>query len=255
MLFYPIGHTIIHIECTASTNNYAISQVSGNETKDGAVFLTYRQTAGRGQRNNQWESEDGKNLTFSIFLRPSFLEVPRQFMLSKVICLGLLSFLGRFAGELKIKWPNDIYAGNRKICGILIENAVMGHVISQSVIGIGLNMNQTVFRSSAPNPVSLKMITGTDFDLETSLQDLLREIDLFYLKLRQGRYPELDEAFHKNLYRLNEWHRFRDETHEYTGMITGVNAIGQLCIREEDGARHEYHFKEVEYRSKQDPPE
>ncbi|MEL7586014.1 MAG: biotin--[acetyl-CoA-carboxylase] ligase [Prolixibacteraceae bacterium] len=247
MLFSTIGHTIIHIDRTESTNNYAISEVAVNEVQDGAVFLTCRQTAGRGQRDNRWESEDGKNLTFSIFLRPSFLEAHRQFMLSKMVCLGLVSFLSRHTENVKIKWPNDIYVGARKVCGILIENAIMGNTISQSVIGIGLNINQTSFLSPAPNPVSLKMITGMEYDLEVSLRELLSAIDLWYVRLREGRYRELDDAFYENLYRLNEWHRFRDEAHEYTGMITGVNAIGQLCIREKDGAQHEYHFKEVEY--------
>lgn len=247
MLFHPIGHTMIHVDRTESTNNYAISQVAVNEVEDGAVFLTYRQTAGRGQRNNRWESEDGKNLTFSIFLKPSFLEIHRQFMLSKMVCLGLVSFLSRHTEGVKIKWPNDIYVGGRKICGILIENAIMGSTISQSVIGIGLNMNQTRFLSPAPNPVSLKMVTGKEYPLEVSFRELLNAIDLWYVRLREGRYRELDEAFHENLYRLDEWHRYRDETHAYTGMITGVNAIGQLCIREQDGQAHEYHFKEVEY--------
>lgn len=241
------GHTIIHIKSTESTNNYAMGQIAVNEAKEGTVFLTYEQTAGRGQLNNQWESEAGKNLTFSVFIRPDFLEIHRQFMLSKAVCLGLVSFLSRYTGGGKIKWPNDIYVGTRKICGILIENAVMSGIISQSVIGIGLNMNQTIFRSSAPNPVSLKMITGHDYDLEKMLQELLKEVNDFYQKLRTGKFKELDRDFHDQLYRLNEWHTYRDETHEYTGKIVGVNSIGQLRIREESGAMHEYHFKEVEY--------
>ncbi|MGV8091435.1 MAG: biotin--[acetyl-CoA-carboxylase] ligase [Mangrovibacterium sp.] len=246
-MFQQIGHTIISIKRTASTNNYAINQVAVNEVEEGTVFLAYEQTAGRGQANNQWESEAGSNLTFSILLRPAFLEIQKQFMLSKVVCLGLVNFLCRYIENVKIKWPNDIYVGDRKICGILIENAVISGVISQSVVGIGLNINQTVFRSPAPNPVSLKMITGKDYDLNVLIKELLNEIDRFYLKLRDGRYAELDQAFHEKLYRLNEWHHFRDESHEYTGMIIGVNPIGQLRIQEQNGSTYEYHFKEVEY--------
>lgn len=241
------GHTILSLKRIKSTNNYAISQVAVNEIEEGTVFLAYEQTAGKGQLNNQWESEAGKNLTFSILLRPAFLEIQKQFMLSKVICLGVVSFLCRYIEHVTIKWPNDIYVGDKKICGILIENAVMSGIISQSIVGVGLNINQTVFRSQAPNPVSLKMITKDDYDLGVLIKELLNEIDRFYLKLRNECYAGLDEAFHEKLYRRDRWHRFRDESHEYTGMITGVNPIGQLRIREKDGPVHEYHFKEVEY--------
>ncbi|MDD4190288.1 MAG: biotin--[acetyl-CoA-carboxylase] ligase [Mangrovibacterium sp.] len=242
-----IGHTIISLPSTPSTNNYAISQATDNEAEEGVVFLAYEQTAGRGQISNRWESEAGKNLTFSIVLKPAFLDIHRQFMLSKAVCLGLVSFLSRYADGVKVKWPNDIYLGDRKISGILIENAVMSSVISQSVVGIGLNVNQTVFRSSAPNPVSLKMITGVDYDLGVLIKELLNEIDQLYLKLKQNCYRELSRAYRENLYRLGQWHPFRDQEHAYTGMIDGVNPIGQLRIREKDGPVHEYHFKEVEY--------
>jgi len=246
-MFSEIGHTIISVRRTESTNNYAISQVAVNEIEEGTVFLAYAQTAGKGQLNNHWESEAGMNLTFSILLRPAFLEIQKQFMLSKVVCLGLASFLCRSVENVKIKWPNDIYVGDSKICGILIENAIMGSTISQSVIGIGLNMNQTSFRSPAPNPVSLKMITGKDYALDLAIKELLKEIDLYYMKLRSGQFEELDRVFHDQLYRLNEWHSYRDETHVYSGKIIGVNPIGQLRIQEKDGFVHEYHFKEVEY--------
>ncbi|MGD9557344.1 MAG: biotin--[acetyl-CoA-carboxylase] ligase [Mangrovibacterium sp.] len=242
-----IGHTVITARTVESTNNYAISQCAGNEIEEGTVFLAYEQTAGRGQIHNRWESEAGMNLTFSIVLKPSFLEIQKQFMLSKAVSLGLVDFLSRYTEDVKIKWPNDIYAGDGKICGILIENAIMAGTISQSVVGIGLNINQTRFLSPAPNPVSLKMITGRDYDLDVLVKELLSEIDRSYGCLREGRFRELDEAFHARLYRLNEWHPYRDAAHQYTGMITGVNPIGQLRIREEDGPEHAYHFKEVEY--------
>jgi BirA family biotin operon repressor/biotin-[acetyl-CoA-carboxylase] ligase len=246
-MFQQIGHTIIHIESLESTNNYAIRQVVVNEVEEGTVFLAYEQMAGRGQVNNQWESEAGMNLTFSILLRPSFLEIQKQFMLSKIVCLGLVSFLCRSVDPVKIKWPNDIYVGDRKICGVLIENAVMSGIISHSVVGIGLNINQTIFRLPAPNPVSLKMITGKDYDLDVAIKELLKEIDLYYMKLRSGQFEELDRAFHDKLYRLNEWHTYRDEIHIYSGKIIGVNPIGQLRIQEKDGPVHAYYLKEVEY--------
>ena len=246
-MLQQIGHTIIPIKRIESTNNYAINQLAVNEVEEGTVFLAYEQTAGKGQLNNRWESEAGMNLTFSVFLKPAFLEIQKQFMLSKIVCLGLVSFLEQYVEGVKIKWPNDMYVSDRKICGILIENAVMSGIISQSVVGIGLNINQTVFRSQAPNPVSLKMITGKDYALDLAIKELLKEIDLYYMKLRSGQFEELNRAFHDHLYRLDEWHAYRDESHQYTGMIIGVNPIGQLRILEKDGSIHDYHFKEVEY--------
>jgi BirA family biotin operon repressor/biotin-[acetyl-CoA-carboxylase] ligase len=245
---YPhIGKTIVSIKCTESTNNYASRQVRENEVEAGTVFLAYEQTAGRGQHTNQWEAEAGKNLTFSIFLQPTFLDIRRQFMLSKAICMGLHTFLSHYVEGVKIKWPNDIYVGERKICGILIENAVMNGTITQTIIGIGLNINQTKFLSEAPNPVSLKMVTGNDYQLDEMLTGLLNEIGHFFKKLEAGQFDGLDNAFHQNLYRLNEWRQFKDETHKYTGQIIGVNQIGQLKIQEQNGPVWEYHFKEVAY--------
>ncbi|MGE4586811.1 MAG: biotin--[acetyl-CoA-carboxylase] ligase [Mangrovibacterium sp.] len=246
-MFQHMARSLVKIRRTSSTNNYAIRQMADHELKEGTVFLAYEQTDGKGQLNNRWESEEGKNLTFSIVLMPAFLDIRKQYMLSKVVCLGLVAFLSRFTRGVMIKWPNDIYAGDRKICGILFENAVMGGDLAYSVVGIGLNINQTVFRSSAPNPVSLKMITGKDYDLDVMLYELLKEIDALYLKLQNGFFDELNRAFHEKLYRLNEWRTYKDENHEYSGEIIGVNTTGQLKIREKDGFIHEYHFKEVEY--------
>jgi BirA family biotin operon repressor/biotin-[acetyl-CoA-carboxylase] ligase len=242
-----IGKTIVYIECTESTNNYASRQVRENEVKAGTVFLAYEQTGGRGQHRNHWEAEAGKNLTMSIFMQPFFLDIRRQFMLSKAVCLGVQAFLNLYVEGVKIKWPNDIYVGGRKICGILIENAVMNGIITQSIIGTGLNINQTEFLSEAPNPVSLKMITGEDYHLDEMLTGSLKAIDNFYQKLEAGQLDELDHAFYQNLYRLNEWHQYRDETRQYTGRIIGVNQIGQLKIQEQNGPVWEYHFKEVAY--------
>ena len=235
------------IESTESTNNYATRQVRENEVKEGTVFLTYNQTAGRGQVGNSWESAPGKNLSFSILLRPFFLDIHRQYLLSKVVCLSLEQVLSQLVDDVKIKWPNDIYVGDQKIAGVLIENAIMNGQISQSIIGIGLNVNQAQFYSDAPNPVSLKMLTGRDFDLEQVFQGILAAMNEFYAYLEAGEFEKLDQLFYERMYRLNEWHAYRDENHRYTGKITGVNGIGQLKVEERDGTLHEYHFKEVSY--------
>jgi BirA family biotin operon repressor/biotin-[acetyl-CoA-carboxylase] ligase len=242
-----IGKTIVKVDRTESTNNYAIGQVYENEVEEGTVFLAHDQTAGRGHFANKWESEAGKNLTFSIFIQPAFLPVYQTFMLSKVVCLGIENCLSKFIDDVKIKWPNDIYVNDRKACGILIENGIMNSQIRQSVIGVGLNVNQARFYSDASNPVSLKLISGETYDLDALLKEVLQSIDYYYAQLVAGKFEYLDQEFHDRLYRFDEWHAFKDENHHYTGKITGVNEIGQLRIQEKDGPMHEYHFKEVVY--------
>lgn len=242
-----IGQTIVRLERTGSTNNYAIGQMRENEVEEGAVFLAVSQTEGKGQQANRWESEDGKNLTFSIVLKPAFLEIIDQFMLSKAVCLGICGFLSSRVDGIRIKWPNDIYAGDRKICGILIENSILGGRFASSVVGIGLNINQLRFVSDAPNPVSLAQLTGQEADLDWVLAEVLSSIDGYYRLLLAGEYEMINDEFEAQLYRRGEWHRFRDEHHTYTGRIIGVNKIGQLRVEEENGWVNEYHFKEVSY--------
>lgn len=242
-----IENRIVRIQMTDSTNNYANQQIRVNHIPEGTVFLTYEQTSGRGQMKNIWESESGKNLTFSLVLYPGFLEIRRQFMLSKVVTLGIYKAISKYVSQLKIKWPNDIYVGNMKLGGILIENSIMNGLIKSSVIGIGLNVNQTVFTSPAPNPVSLQLLTNQHYDCEKILTEIISGIDDYYKLLSLGEEEQIDSEFIACLYRLNEKHRFRTEDDDFVGEIVGVNEIGQLLIKNPDGQIQEFHFKEVEF--------
>jgi len=242
-----IGNTIVRLQETESTNNYANTQIRENVVLEGTVFLAYEQTAGRGQLSNFWESEAGKNLTFSLVLYPDFLEIRRQFMLSKVVTLGIYTALHKYVDQLKIKWPNDIYAGNRKLGGILIENSIMYGLLKSSVVGIGLNVNQSVFHSTAPNPVSLQILTNQHYDTDCLLTEVLTAINYYYMLLREGEDEKIDQEFISVLYRLNEKHLFKAEDEVFSGEIIGVNEIGQLLVRKENGKIMDFHFKEVEF--------
>ena len=242
-----IGKKIIRLQKVDSTNNYANTQLKGNELADGTVFLAYEQSSGRGQINNLWESEPGKNLAFSIVLFPGFLDIRRQFMLSKVVTLGIYKALSKHVDHLRIKWPNDIYAGNKKLGGILIENSIMYSSIKNSVIGIGINVNQTVFLSNAPNPVSLKTLTNKQYDCELVLSEILSGIDFYYALLKDGEEELIDREFISVLYRRNEKHWFLAEQQMFEGEIIGVNEIGQLLIQKTNGEIQDFHFKEVEF--------
>jgi BirA family biotin operon repressor/biotin-[acetyl-CoA-carboxylase] ligase len=218
-----------------------------SEVTEGTVFLAYEQTSGRGQHKNFWESEPGANLTFSVVVYPDFLEIRHQFMLSKVVVLGIYKALYKYVDNLKVKWPNDIYAGTKKLGGILIENSIMYGLLKSSVIGIGLNVNQIQFTGDAPNPVSLKNLTNEHYDCDRILSEVLSGINWYYNLLREGEEEQIDEEYTSKLYRLNEVCQYRTEDEDFEGEIIGVNEIGQLLIRRSDGKILDFHFKEVEF--------
>lgn len=246
-MFQIVGNRIVRLHQVDSTNNYANTQLRANDLTEGTVFLAYEQSSGRGQMKNCWESEPGKNLTFSIVLFPDFLEIRKQFMLSKIVTLGIHAALSPLVDNLRIKWPNDIYAGDQKLGGILIENSILYNSIKSSVIGIGINVNQTVFLSNAPNPVSMKLLANKQFDEELVLAEILKQIDFYYSLLKNQEVKRIDQEFISVLYRFREHHWFQDEQGKFEGEITGVNAIGQLHVKKADGQLKAYHFKEVEF--------
>lgn len=242
------GTNVIDLESTDSTNNYALILLREKQPFEGTVVRTFRQTLGRGQRQKQWESENFCNLTFSIIYYPVFLSVSRQFQLSKAISLGVADFVKSVtkSENVKIKWPNDIYVGNKKIAGILIENTVSGNKISSAVIGIGLNANQTSFSAEIPNPVSLKMITGKSLDLEKCFQELCVSLEVRYMQLKGGKENLINEEYHKSLYGLNEQREFVINTKNTIAEIVGVDELGKLKLCE-NSVVNAYDFHHIVY--------
>ena len=166
---------IIHLDTVGSTSSYLASL--GAEAAHGTVVMAREQTAGRGQRGNSWEAEPGMNITLSLMLHPKGLPPARQFVISRAVSLAIVGMLDKYVDDVTIKWPNDIYIGDRKICGILIENTITGSTINRCIVGIGLNVNQTEFRSDAPNPVSLcQLMHGTVFDIDSLAEDMVSAI-------------------------------------------------------------------------------
>ena len=243
-----IGSAIERIHITDSTNNYAAAQLLTKRPPEGTVFITDSQIDGRGQHSNKWESEPYKNLTFSILLYPKFLEIIKQFEISKAISLGVTDYLKELTDQVSIKWPNDIYIGNRKVAGILIENSVCGNKISSCIVGIGLNINQLVFTGDAPNPVSMIQITGQVYDLDEALSNLCLKIDARYQQLLNGKFSQIDEDYIEGLFRRDIWLPYADETGDFEGRILGVDQIGQLKIETRSGIVRKYQFKEVAFK-------
>lgn len=230
------GTNLIDLEDCESTNNYARQLLREKQPFEGTVVRTFRQRFGRGQRGKYWESADFCNLTFSLIYYPVFLSAERQFSLSKAVSLGVADFVKTIIENEKvsIKWPNDIYVNYRKIAGILIENTVSGNQISSSVIGIGLNVNQTQFSPEIPNPVSLKMLKEIDFELETSFRQLCDALEMRYLQLKWGNKKIIDEDYHSSLFGLNERGEFIVEGKNISAEIIGVNEEGKLKLRLDD---------------------
>ena len=193
------------------------------------IIITDNQTAGRGQRGNTWESEPGKNLTFSIILKPAFLAVKDQFQLNEAISIGITDYLKTNVPQrVQIKWPNDILVQGKKVCGILIENHVSGDEISHSIVGIGININQISFHY--PRAGSLSLFNGKEYPLADVLRELLQIIETRYLELKQGKRRELENRYLELLYQKDEVHRFEANHQVFDGTITGVNEAGQLAM-------------------------
>lgn len=269
------GVPLEYLQETGSTNLAAREKAYPN----GTVILAESQTAGRGQRGNRWLSAPGENLTFSVVLHPDFLPVGQQFYLSKAVSLALTDALdelldavgkGQTAGmqaasaadsplsnqqtgarsRVSIKWPNDIYVGGNKIVGILIENDLSGEIFARSIVGIGINVNQTVFPEELPNPTSLALETGSAWALTEVLGAFYRALSHRYDQLGRGALDEIDRDYRNRIYRLGIESRFAlpSSGTPFRGTITGVLPGGALeVLHQEDGRKRHYLFKEIEY--------
>lgn len=240
-----VGSHIERIHEIGSTNNYAAMQLLTKRLPDGAVIVADSQVDGRGQTSSKWESEPNKNLTFSIIIYPGFIDISRQFEISKAISLGVSDFLKELTDHVSIKWPNDIYIAKGKAAGILIENSVRANKISSCIVGIGLNINQQVFTGNLPNPVSVSQVTHKIYPLDASLSELCLKIDSRYHQLCNGDFRQIDENYTEMLYQHGIWSHYSDENGDFEGRIVGVDQIGRLLIETRDRKINSYHFKEV----------
>lgn len=214
------------------------------DTPHGHCVAAVCQTAGRGQRGNSWEAEPGKNLTFSICLRPDRLPAQRQFEISASVAVAVCDFLRTLVDTpawLTLKWPNDIYFGDRKLGGILIENSIQNGLIERSTIGIGINVNQIRFVSDAPNPISLIHITGLEMQLQPLLQQLADAI------VQAG--PCDMDCYRNHLWRNEGVYNFRDTATGtvFSASVAAIESDGRILLSGSDGSLHGYYFKEVEW--------
>lgn len=240
--------TLDEVDSTNTWLRNAAANLGDSGRGHGLVVRARRQNAGRGQRGNSWESEPGLNLTLSIFLRPEGVEPSAQFLISEAVAIAAVEAVAPVLDEAglkaEVKWPNDIYVGNRKLAGILIEHSLSGHRIDWSIAGIGINVNQTVFRSDAPNPVSLAMLAGRDnIDMEPILS---RFANATVENLRLSR-DELHSRYTACLWRRSGFHPYLDNLRgdTFLGAIADIAPTGHLTLRLPDGSMRTFAFKEV----------
>lgn len=224
-----IGNKIVELDETSSTNVYLQQMLANADCYEGLVVVTKNQPEGKGQRGNTWESENGKNLTFSVLLKPNVL-IEEQFILSQTVSLGIYDFLLKMGfNGVSIKWPNDIYIEHKKIAGILIENTLSANKIGNCIVGIGLNVNQTQFSPNI-NATSIAILTEKEFDLEQLLSNLLKCIEYRYLQLKAGKTTQLKQDYLNVLLGYQKPLHYLVNNERVTGIIRGVSANGKLQV-------------------------
>ena len=248
-----VGNNIVHLTEVDSTNSYAKALLKDVKVPEGTVISTDNQTRGKGQRGNIWVTEPAANITCSLILYPRFLNASNHFFLSKVISLAIHATLAELLDsgnyDIKIKWPNDILVNNKKICGVLIENAFRHEKLQESVIGIGLNVNQDEFKELSEKATSLKLLCNKKFDKQLILKRLLKHIEVLYLQLKQGKEATIHESYLKNLLLFDQTTQFKDLVtgKKLKGKITNVLANGHLVIESTSGERKTFDLKEIEF--------
>lgn len=224
-----LGKNLVYVPQCHSTNTLATELSQKAETPEGTLIITNHQMAGRGQRGSSWEAAPGENLTFSLILKPTFLQAQNQFQLNQAFSLGVLDYVkGRLIGDIKVKWPNDVMVNGIKVCGILFENQISGNELRHSIVGIGLNVNQQSFQY--PTAGSLSLFSHQTYSLAQELEVLLQHLESRYLMLKEGKNEKLKEEYLQHLYRLGEIHRFGNHELEFDGTISGVDEVGRLRI-------------------------
>ncbi len=235
---------IYHLDTTTSTNDDARDP----RYRHGDIVWAEHQTAGRGQRGHQWLSPEGENLTFTMVVEPHFLPVAEQFLLCEALSVALTDTFAVYGIETRIKWTNDIYAGDRKLEGVLIEHNYTGSTLSRSLLGIGINVNQTTFDPSLPNPVSMAQLTSRRYDRREVLETFERCMTARYEQLEHGDRDALQRDYRDRMYDLGVRRPFRyPDGRLVHAVIEGVRPSGELILRHDDGSRREYLFKEIEF--------
>ena len=244
--------SLIRLSTVDSTNRYVRDEAATLWAKSGfadglVVVSAEHQTAGRGQRGNTWNSNAGENLLFSILIRPGeALKVAEQFLLSQTVALALHGAMKSYDIDTRLKWPNDIYVGKRKLAGVLVELDYSGTFVEQAIIGVGINVNQVLFPVMDRIPVSMKMLQGRSFVTDKILETVIDCFERNYTELCKGNTYAITAQYTGLLLGINERRSYIDADGPFEGVIEEVENDGHLLVRRADGAMSRYAFKEIE---------
>jgi BirA family transcriptional regulator, biotin operon repressor / biotin---[acetyl-CoA-carboxylase] ligase len=242
-----VGKTIKYLPTCQSTNDWLQQLLIHEVVPNGFCVITDHQTNGRGQRGNTWQAEPGKNITLSLYIHPAFLKASDQFYLNIAISLGVYdSLIAMVGSNLKVKWPNDIYYGETKIGGILIENAIQGAYLSSSIIGIGINVNQEKFENKHASSIKNILASNHDLELGGLIKNILENIDNQLNNLKTQHFDWLKAKYFDTLFRFNQWHSFKKNELVFTGKIISIEPSGRLVLETEIGL-NVFDFKEIEF--------
>ncbi len=241
-----IGKKYYSFQELPSTNTWLMESLVARKLPEGTLVLADHQTEGKGQFGAIWSSEPSSSLTFSILLKPIFLPISNTYDISICIALAIHDCLNELRPGFKIKWPNDIYFENKKVAGILIENQIHKSSCEHSVVGIGLNVNQTEF-FKLPKATSLKQIIGVNFPVQNLLDRLCETIEARYLQLRANMYPSLLKSYLEHMYWFNEIHTFQTDALQFNASIIGVLRNGRLLLKFSDGSKRDFEIKELQF--------
>lgn len=239
------GREVLHLHDCVSTNDYAKKLLKEDSLKNGQVVITDYQSKGRGRSGKYWESERGSNLLLSLVLKPDTLRIDNQYFLNLVFSLGILKTLREMTGksDFKVKWPNDVYYGDSKIAGILIENFLSGNRIEEAIVGVGLNVNQHSFHS--PQATSMFQILRMPFRLNEVFQELMKYLEIEYNKLIDNDLESIRSEYNALLYWKDEWRKFKTDS-IWEGRITGTDPYGRLVVQR-DGRENHFVINAIEF--------
>jgi BirA family biotin operon repressor/biotin-[acetyl-CoA-carboxylase] ligase len=241
------GQKVVKLEETGSTNRFLNDLIQSETLPEGTVVTANYQASGQGLAGTTWFSEPGKNLLMSVVFNPDFLPIKKIYLISKAIALAIKDFLLEENIHAKIKWPNDIYVEDRKICGVLIENSLRGSVVLQSICGMGLNVNQEIFPPEIPNPVSMKLVTGQTYSIDECRIRLCRQLEKRYLQIKSQNFNFINNDYLKSLHRFYEMETYETAGEKFSAQIIDVEDEGRLVIKKENGSIVRFSFKEIKF--------
>lgn len=239
--------SILFLDETQSTNTLLKEKLQSEKLPPFFTISTAFQSSGRGQRGNGWNSQKGKNLLFSTVIYPTNIAPNKQFILSQIVALSIVDVLEEYNKGFEIKWPNDIYYREKKICGILIENILNNDKIDYSIIGIGLNINQSKFRKNLPNPISLCQITGQTYNINEILQGVLQNLSKYCNNLNRDKIAEINTKYRKILFHGDGYYFYADSKSTFKAKIIDIEPNGTLILQRTNGTLSRYLFKEVKF--------